>query len=100
MFNFLAALDEPMRLHATNTNNRPRECLISTKQINNAELKLVLEKYIKAKLPTHLNQKNECLFAPATYESKDIDILSKSYDYKRQFSNDNLALNTLNSIYY
>jgi hypothetical protein len=63
--------------------------LIKAKAIESAELKTILEKYIKSKLPTHLMQKNACLFAPASNDSE-TEVLSKSLDIKRRLSDDEL----------
>ena len=47
--------------------------------IDTAELKIVLERYIKSKLPTHLNQKNPCLYTTSSVHDND-EIHSRSFN--------------------
>jgi hypothetical protein len=76
-----------------NINNAPRDSVTS-----NAELKAVLAKYIKSKLPTQLHQKNPCLYT--TEESCNkiefADHCCKSVDVKVNIRDD-IDLNRINS---
>jgi hypothetical protein len=55
--------------------------------LDSIELRNVLQKYVKAKLPTHLYQKTACLYIPAE-NITDIEIMSKSFEIKNKLTND------------
>ncbi len=64
--------------------------MIKSKPIDSADLKNVLEKYIKSKLPSHLLQKNPTLYTAATSDVSDDDIQCKSLDIQRRLSEDDI----------
>ena len=84
----------------TQVRARNQERLTKNKTIDSIELRNVLEKYVKAKLPTYLCQKNVCLYIPASNCTEDIDVPSKSFDIQHKFIDDELSKsNKLNRTY-
>jgi hypothetical protein len=89
--------------NTNNYNNMQRNSVTS----NNEELKAVLAKYVKSKLPSHLKQKNPCLYttspndtADEKFDEKDINNCCKSLDVKINIKQENsLNVDRKNSKY-